>query len=85
VKSQRAWRPSNEQHLVLAAMTRPMDAAEIAETIDYAIKVGTVDNHLETLARRGFVRDSGERTTWTKRGRRWRYELTPTGKDAAAL
>jgi DNA-binding PadR family transcriptional regulator len=81
VKSQRQWRPSTEQRLVLAAMTRPMDAAEIADAIDHKVKLGTVENHLELLGRHGFVRDSGERTTWTAKGRRWRYELTDEGRS----
>lgn len=72
----RPWHPSKDQTKILEVLRKaPADSAAIFIALDCALKRSTIDSHLESLARRGVICDTGERGEWSVKGRRWVYRM----------
>lgn len=65
------WRPSRTQEQILTLLRNrgPMDDQELVRAMLSDLTPKATLSALDTLGRRGLIRDTGERGQWTSRGR----------------
>ena len=77
---------SKKCEMVLAALRtlRQADSFAIAAHLCGEVVQSQVEDHLDTLVKRGLVADTGGRTRWTSKGRAWVWRVVDQESEAAS-
>lgn len=71
-KVPKKFKPTKIQRRVLIAMGRiqPCDELALYNHLEGDLRPGVITKAIDTLAKKGYVKDTGERGAWTTLGRR---------------
>lgn len=71
-KVKKPWRPTKDQRRIVQVMTeygKPVTDDLLYHLLEGDLRPGMIAKHIDTLVKKGVVRDTGCRGQWTTQGR----------------